>query len=129
MSSVPYHAPPCICLYYKSRRRRKQYLSDSSFHSGLLSAVRRCAPYLRFFYYFLFSHISHAEAESSHLVLAKAYDLDHVADRKDILNLVHSLLGDLGDMDQAFLARCELEKCAEVFDRKSTRLNSSHVSN
>src|SRR5699024_12731761 len=86
-------------------------------------------PILRFFYYFLFSHISHAEAESSHLVLAKAYDLDHVADRKDILNLVHSLLGDLGYMDQAFLARCELEKCAEVLDRKSTRLNSSHVSN
>ena len=62
----------------------------------------------------LLSHIADAEAEPAHLILAQAYSLHYIAQLEHILDLVHSLLRDLGDVYQTFLARSELKECAEI---------------
>ena len=63
-----------------------------------------------------FRYILHAEADSSHLVLAKADNLNFVAKCKNILNTVDPLFGDLGNVYHSLLAGSELDESAEFLD-------------
>ena len=53
-------------------------------------------------------NIFDGEADSSHLILAKAYHLHLIAKGQYILHMVDALLCDLADVNHAFFARCKL---------------------
>ena len=53
-------------------------------------------------------NIFDGEADSSHLILAKAYHLHLIAKGQYILHMVDALFCDLADVNHAFFARCKL---------------------
>ena len=61
-------------------------------------------------------NIFDGEADSSHLILAKAYHLHLIAKGQYILHMVDALLCDLGDVNHAFFTRSKLQECAELLD-------------
>ena len=67
-------------------------------------------------YSLLLCYILHGEADSAHLILTQAYYSHYIAQSQNIFYTVDSLLGDLGDVYHAFLARCELDECTELLD-------------
>ena len=54
------------------------------------------------------------EADSSHLVLAKADNFDYIAQSQNILYAVDTLFCDLGNVNHSLFARCKLKECAEL---------------
>ena len=56
------------------------------------------------------------EADSSHLVLAKADNFDYIAQSQNVLYAVDTLFCDLGNVNHSLFARCKLKECAELFD-------------
>ena len=73
---------------------------------------------------FIFSNLGnvlHGEAHSAHLVLAEADNGNLVAQSQDIFHAVDALFCDLGDVNHAFLAGCELNECAELLDEMCIR--------
>ena len=56
------------------------------------------------------------EADSSHLVLAKADNFDYIAQSQNILYAVDTLFCNLGNVNHSLFARCKLKECAELFD-------------
>ena len=74
---------------------------------------------------FIFSNLGnvlHGEAHSAHLVLAEADNGNLVAQSQDIFHAVDALFCDLGDVNHAFLAGCELNECAELLDADNITL-------
>ena len=74
---------------------------------------------------FIFSNLGnvlHGEAHSAHLVLAEADNGNLVAQSQDIFHAVDALFCDLGDVNHAFLAGCELNECAELLDADNLAL-------
>src|SRR5699024_8511185 len=77
-------------------------------------------------HYVLFSYIPDTEAESSHLVFSEAYCLDNIAESKNILYFIYSVLCNLGNVYKSLFARCKLEECSEIFN--ADNLSLEHLS-
>ena len=81
-------------------------------------------PHLRshFISYFLedncliFFHIFDREADSSHLVFAKANNLHNITESQNIFYMIDPLFCDLGDMNHTLFARSKLKECTKLFD-------------
>ena len=68
----------------------------------------------------LFRNVLHREADTSHLVLAKADNGNLVSKSKNILNTVDTLFCDLGNMNHSLFARCELDECTKFLDANNS---------
>ena len=64
----------------------------------------------------IFFHIFDREADSSHLVFAKADNLNFITKCENILNTIDSFFTDLGNVYHSLFTRCKLNECSEFFD-------------
>ena len=73
-------------------------------------------PRLNSYYIKLFCYISHAEAESSHLVFAHANNFYNITNIKNIFYFVDSLFRNLRNVNHSFFSRSEFNKCSKLLD-------------
>ena len=70
------------------------------------------------------SYILHREADTSHLVLSEALNGNDISEGKIILDMLNSLLGDLGNVYHSLLAGSELNECSELLDGNNLSLEN-----